>query len=100
VPKLHGGAINSAKNAATKYFVTDDTEYDMANINGESTNDLNFVIKENAKSFVLVPMAAVGSEYISKYSRVIMIGSETGNGPITASGKSYNLVVNLALPNT
>ena len=98
VPMAHGGYPNAYKNAATKYFATSDTVEDI--YNRDANGEMKYVVNENGPRCVLVPMAAVGSKYISKYSQVMMLGNTNEMTIITAGGKSYRLVVNIALPNT
>lgn len=100
VPNAHGGNANAYRNAATRYFFTDDTDSTIENKDGATNRAFMGLSTANTSTAVLAPMAAVGSKYVSKYSYIMLMGYRNENGPSTAGGKSIYWAVNVALPNT
>ncbi len=100
VPNAHGGYANAYRNAATRYFFTDDTDSTIENKDGATNRAFMAINNANTETAVLAPMAAIGSKYVSKYSYIMLMGYRNENGPSTAGGKSIYWAVNVALPNT
>lgn len=100
VPYQHGGYANAYRNAATKYFVTDETDIAIANLDGATNRALKAIMNDEMGAPFLVPMAAIGSRFVSKYSYTMLMGYRNENGAVTAGGKRLFWVNNIALPNT
>ncbi len=100
VPYQHGGYANAYRNAATKYFFTDDTDSTIENKDGATNRAFMAINNANTDTAVLAPMAAIGSRFVSKYSYILLMGYRNENGSSTAGGKSIYWAVNVALPNT